>query len=198
MHTPVDFSAFVMNHLNIDNLTQQHLVGPTLNLLKGSCKSRVELEFHFEECYKAVNDKLDWHNPKGHQYPFDLSKPLPLIKVQVMKRYDYRYVEEIVVRREDDSIQELKEGDFPNLNLRDIEDMLLLLVQKKLLNLLRDVLYDMNVALGMFTRRVVIQKRVEDLQLGVESYHKKINVTRPETFRSNIPDLTPYTPYNNP
>ncbi|GJT67693.1 hypothetical protein Tco_1019173 [Tanacetum coccineum] len=82
MSTPIDFSAFVMNHLKIDNLTQQHLVGPTFNLLKGTCKSRVELEYHFEECYKAVTDRLDWTNPEGHQYPFDLSKPLPLIEVQ--------------------------------------------------------------------------------------------------------------------
>ncbi|GJT58076.1 hypothetical protein Tco_0993130 [Tanacetum coccineum] len=29
-------------------------------------------------CYKAVTDRLDWTNPGGHEYPFDLSKPLPL------------------------------------------------------------------------------------------------------------------------
>nr|GEV07930.1 hypothetical protein [Tanacetum cinerariifolium] len=40
----------------------------------------VELEYYFEECYQAVNDRLDWHNPEGREYPFDLSKPLPLIK----------------------------------------------------------------------------------------------------------------------
>ncbi|GKF00535.1 hypothetical protein Tco_0023885, partial [Tanacetum coccineum] len=81
MSTPIDFSAYVMNHLNIDNLTHQHLVGLTFNLLKGTCKSRVELEYHFEEGYKAVSDHLDWTNPEGHQYPFDLSNPLPLIEV---------------------------------------------------------------------------------------------------------------------
>ncbi|GKE87522.1 hypothetical protein Tco_1564997, partial [Tanacetum coccineum] len=36
--TPIDFSAYVMNHLKIDKLTQEHLVGPTFNLLKGTCK----------------------------------------------------------------------------------------------------------------------------------------------------------------
>ncbi|GJS91063.1 hypothetical protein Tco_0773699 [Tanacetum coccineum] len=50
----------------------------------------------------------------------------------------------------------------------------------------------------MFTRRVVILKRVEDLQLGVESYQKKLNITRPETFMSDISKRTPYTAYNNP
>nr|GFD01686.1 hypothetical protein [Tanacetum cinerariifolium] len=30
----------------------------------------------------AVTGQLDWHNPKGHEYLFDLSKPLPLIEDQ--------------------------------------------------------------------------------------------------------------------
>ncbi|GKB82316.1 hypothetical protein Tco_0949211 [Tanacetum coccineum] len=64
---------------NIDNLTQDHLVGPVFNLLKGTCKSHVELKYNIEECYKAVTDRLDWNNPEGKKYPFDLSKPLPLI-----------------------------------------------------------------------------------------------------------------------
>ncbi|GKB45660.1 hypothetical protein Tco_0896413 [Tanacetum coccineum] len=47
--------------------------------MKGTCKSVVELECHLEEVFKATNDQLDWHNPKGRPYPHDLSKPLPLI-----------------------------------------------------------------------------------------------------------------------
>nr|GEZ76111.1 hypothetical protein [Tanacetum cinerariifolium] len=56
--------------------------GLAFNLLKGTCKSFVELEYHFEECYKAVTDQLDWNNPEGHEYPFDLSKSLPLMEAQ--------------------------------------------------------------------------------------------------------------------
>ncbi|GJU72115.1 retrovirus-related pol polyprotein from transposon TNT 1-94 [Tanacetum coccineum] len=82
MDTPIDFSAYVMNRLKIDNLTQEILVGPAFNLLKGSCKSFTELEYHFEECYKVVNDRLDWHNPEGREYPFDLNKLLLLIEDQ--------------------------------------------------------------------------------------------------------------------
>nr|GEY84092.1 hypothetical protein [Tanacetum cinerariifolium] len=37
------------------------------------------LEYEFEECYKALSEKLDWENHEGVDYPFDLSKPLPLI-----------------------------------------------------------------------------------------------------------------------
>ncbi|GJX21539.1 hypothetical protein Tco_0225984 [Tanacetum coccineum] len=208
------------------------MVGLAFNLLKGTCKSRVELDYHLKECYKAVNDRLDWHNLEGHKYPFDLSKPLPLVedrggsssrkyttsttKTKAAKydniegiedrvptlwipvKYDYGYLEEIEVRREDHKLYKFKEGDFPRLNLHDIEDMLLLLVQKKLSNLERDDLFSLGVALRMFTRRIVILHRVEDLQLGVKSYQEKLNITKPETYRSDISKRTPYTAYNNP
>nr|GEX53617.1 hypothetical protein [Tanacetum cinerariifolium] len=53
--------------------------GPTYELMKGSCKSLVELEFFLKEVYKATTDQLDWNNPEGQQYPHDLIKPLSLI-----------------------------------------------------------------------------------------------------------------------
>nr|GEW75361.1 uncharacterized mitochondrial protein AtMg00810-like [Tanacetum cinerariifolium] len=167
MGTPIYFSAYVMNRLKIDNLTQEILVGHAFNLLKGTCKSFAELEYHFDECYKAVNDRIDWHNPEGREYPI-----LTVTSVKVMRWYDYGYLEEIVVRRDDNELYKFKEVDFPRLNLCDIEDMLLLLVQKKLSNLDIDDRYD----------------------LGV----KKLNITRPETTRSNISKLTLYTAYKNP
>ncbi|GJZ85713.1 hypothetical protein Tco_0651052 [Tanacetum coccineum] len=79
MDTPLDFSAFMMNRLKIDTLTPELLAGPTFELMKGTCKSLVELEYFFEEVYKATTDQLDWHNPEGLKYPQDLRKPLPLI-----------------------------------------------------------------------------------------------------------------------
>nr|GEW07016.1 hypothetical protein [Tanacetum cinerariifolium] len=63
-----------------DTQSQPKSSWPALNLLKGTCKSFVEIEYHFKECYKAINDQLDWHNLKGNEYSFDLSKPLPLIE----------------------------------------------------------------------------------------------------------------------
>ncbi|GKB89818.1 hypothetical protein Tco_0962090, partial [Tanacetum coccineum] len=56
--TPIDFLAYVMNNLKIENLTQEHLIGPAFNLLKGTCRSRVELEYHFEECIEDMVPSL--------------------------------------------------------------------------------------------------------------------------------------------
>ncbi|GJX27582.1 hypothetical protein Tco_0233878 [Tanacetum coccineum] len=79
MDTPLDFLAFVMNRLKGDTLTPELLAGPTYELMKGSCKSLVELEYFLKEVCKAITDQLNWNNPKGQQYPYDLCKPLPLI-----------------------------------------------------------------------------------------------------------------------
>nr|GEZ78197.1 hypothetical protein [Tanacetum cinerariifolium] len=51
---------------------------PAFRLLKGTRNNYAELEYDFKECYKALSEKLDWENPEDDDYPFDLTKPLPL------------------------------------------------------------------------------------------------------------------------
>ncbi|GKC95404.1 hypothetical protein Tco_1160846 [Tanacetum coccineum] len=101
-----------------------------------------------------------------------------------MKKHGYGYQKEIVVRRADNDLYRFKEGDFPHLRINAIKDMLLLVVQNRLINLLGDDISDFAIALRMFTRSLIIQKLVKDLQLRVKSYQKKINVTKPETTKS--------------
>ncbi|GJU35597.1 hypothetical protein Tco_1183951 [Tanacetum coccineum] len=96
------------------------------------------------------------------------------------------------------AVTQVKEGDFPRLRINDIEDMILLVVQNRLTNLSGDDVSNFAIAFRMFTRSLVIQKRVEDLQLGVESYQKKINVTKPKTTKPSIRKRDPYNPYQDP
>ncbi|GKA12386.1 hypothetical protein Tco_0691932 [Tanacetum coccineum] len=117
--------------------------------------------------------------------------------LKIMKFFCYKHLEEIKVRRQDDKLYKFREGDFKRLRRKDIEDMLLLLVQGKLTNLNVDERFALNVALRMYTRRIVIQERVEDLQLAVESYQKKINLTKPDTYRTDLRKMTPYTAYRD-
>nr|GEV39426.1 reverse transcriptase domain-containing protein [Tanacetum cinerariifolium] len=260
MDTPVDFLAFLINWLKVDTLTPELLAGPTYELIKGSCKSLVELEFFLKEVYKATTDQLDWINPKGYQYPHNLLKPLPLIlnsrghcvipfdhfinndleylcggassrkyttsvtktkatnyrhikefacdvyskhriiavtKLKIVEWHNYKCLDWIMVRRDDDKLYKFKEGDFKRLRLQDIEDMLLLPVQGKLKNLTVKESFAFNVSFRMFTRSIVFQRRVEDLQLGVESYQKKLNLTRPDTHRSDLKRKEAYITYSN-
>nr|GEX08592.1 hypothetical protein [Tanacetum cinerariifolium] len=157
---------FLMNRLN--TLTLELLAGPTYELMKGSSKSLVELEFFLKEVYKIVK----WNN--------------------------YKHLDWITVRRDDEKLYKFKEGDFKRLRIQDIEDMLLLVVQGKLTNLTVKEHFTFNVSLRMFTRSIVIQRRVEDLQLGVESYQKKLNLTRPDTYRSDLKRKEAYIAYSSP
>nr|GEY51183.1 hypothetical protein [Tanacetum cinerariifolium] len=142
------------------------------NLLKGTSKSIMELEYHLEECSKATAERLNWYNPENKSYPFDVRNPLPLIqdrrgrkiipkdyfinkdleylkvtRLKIKKMYDYDHLEEIEVRRDDQQLYMFKEEYFKRLRLQDIEDMLLFLVQQKLTNLTIDERFDLNVAL---------------------------------------------------
>ncbi|GJR31671.1 hypothetical protein Tco_1107903 [Tanacetum coccineum] len=123
---------------------------------------------------------------------------IAVTKVEIVEWHDYKHLDWITVRRDDDVLYKFKEGDFHRLRIQDIEDMLLLLVQGKVTNLSVEERIAFNVSLRMFTRRVVIQRRVEDLQLGVESYQKKLNLTKPDTYRSNLRRQDAYTPYSDP
>ncbi|GJR54325.1 hypothetical protein Tco_1404846 [Tanacetum coccineum] len=69
---------------------------------------------------------------------------------------------------------------------------------RKLANLTVEERLAFNVSLRMFTRSVVIQRRVEDLQLGVESYQKKLNLTKPDTYISDLKLNEAYSAYSNP
>nr|GFA42984.1 hypothetical protein [Tanacetum cinerariifolium] len=59
MSTQIDLCAFIMNGLNINNLTQETLLGPAFRLFKGIRSNYVELEYDFKECYKALSEKID-------------------------------------------------------------------------------------------------------------------------------------------
>ncbi|GKD62259.1 hypothetical protein Tco_1299768 [Tanacetum coccineum] len=245
MATPIDFSKYVLNRLQIDHLTQEILVGPAYNLLKGTRTSSIELEYNMEECFKALIDRLDWNNPEGDHCPFDLTKPLPLkghpdhlivaaeyffkndlvflksfnpekivhyvyhedkrsskilgVKSVSVKKLDgYGHLEEIMVKRADRQLYKFKEGDFVDLHLNDIEDMLLLAIQHKLFHLNDSDIVDFIVALRMFTRSLIIKRCVEDLQLGVESYQKKLNITEPQKTFPEIEFKELYTPSHKP
>nr|GEY47598.1 hypothetical protein [Tanacetum cinerariifolium] len=258
LDTPIDFFNFIMYRLGVDTLTPELLAGPTYELMRGSCNSLTELEYHLEEVYKATTDRLDWVNPEGQQYPHNLLQPLSLIPnnrgrrvipfahfinndleylqggassqkyttsmtktkaadyghikwiedlvprtmwiqepinynkhalwgvthwgqkrqqfygfavnresaldvyskrriiavidLKIVDWHNYKHLDWISVCRDDDKIYKFKEGDFKRLRLKDIEDMLLLLVQGKLSNLTVEECFAFNVSLRMFTR----------------------------------------------
>ncbi|GJZ15265.1 hypothetical protein Tco_0550942, partial [Tanacetum coccineum] len=217
MDTPLDFSAFVMNWLKVDTLTLELLVGPTFELMKGSCMSLVELEYFLEEVCKATIDKLDWNNPEGQQYPHDMRKPLPLIPNSQGRRvipFDHFINNDLAYLRGGSSsrtyatsVTKTKAVDYGHVKW--IEDLVLNTMWSPhriiAVTKLQIVKWHNYKHLDWTTVRrnddkisIVIQRRVEDLQLGVESYQKKLNLRRPDTYRSDLKRLPTYSAYLNP
>nr|GEU82480.1 hypothetical protein [Tanacetum cinerariifolium] len=228
MGTPVDFLAFIMDRLKVDTLTLELLDRPTYELMKGSCKSLVELEFFLEEVYKATTDHRKyttsvtktkaadyghikwiedlvprtmwsqepvsydkhvlwgishWGRKRQQFYGFAVNKEsardvyskrriITVTELKIVEWHNYKHLDWITMRRDDEKLYKFKEGDFKRLCIQDIEDI-------------------------MFTRSIVIQRHMEDRQLGVESYQKKLNLTKPDTYRFDLKRKEAYTAYSN-
>ncbi|GJY75747.1 hypothetical protein Tco_0480863 [Tanacetum coccineum] len=89
---------------------------------------------------------------------------------ECQKLHGYGHLEEIAVRRADRQLFQLDDSDI----------------------------VDLIVALCMFTRSLIIKRRVKDLQLGVESYQKKLNITAPQKTFLEIEFKELYTPSYKP
>ncbi|GJW21047.1 hypothetical protein Tco_0031669 [Tanacetum coccineum] len=194
MATHIDFSAFMMNRLKIDYLTQELLIGPTYDLIKGTpyphdlskplpliLNTRGHLVILFDH---FINNDLKYlkGGSLSHKYTTSITKTKAANYGQI------KWIEDRIPRSmwsTDDKLYKFREGDFKRLRRQDIEDMLNLLVQGKLKNLSLDERYALNVALRMYIRRIVIQERVEDLQVAVESYQKKINLSTNRLMRTD-------------
>ncbi|GJR52348.1 hypothetical protein Tco_1402869 [Tanacetum coccineum] len=158
---------------------------------------------------QGTSFELDWENPEGDDYPFNLSKPLPLITLGNRQRVpfelfinnDLKYLQGgILTMTYMTSTTKTKAAKYDLPGIEDMVPNIRASIKRRcnsfnsvfcitcdmsknwLTNLSRDNVADFAIALRMFTKSLVIQKRVEDLQLGVESYQKKINVTKPDSL----------------
>nr|GEU36944.1 hypothetical protein [Tanacetum cinerariifolium] len=179
----------------------QNLLERMFNQKYHSSRLQIQICLRIKEGIWRAQHKTFYAYAQGLESTHDVYSTkciLEVTRVDVIKKHGYGYLREIEVRRADNVLYTFKEGDFPRLRLNDIKDMLILVAQNRLTNLSGDDVADFDIALKMFTRSLVIQKRVEDLQLGAKSYQKKINVTRPDTVRPDLQKRYPHTPYQDP
>nr|GEU50123.1 hypothetical protein [Tanacetum cinerariifolium] len=166
--------------------------GLAFRLLKGTRSNYVELEYDFKECYKALSEKIDWENLEGDDYPFNLSKPLPLITRRNHQSVPFEF--------------------FINNDLKYLQGGTSTMTYTMSTTKTKAAQYDLpgieDMVPNMITQVSVMRKhgygyleeivRVEDLQLGVKSYQKQINITKHDTIRLDLRKRHTYTPYKNP
>ncbi|GKA51585.1 hypothetical protein Tco_0744781 [Tanacetum coccineum] len=73
----VIFGKLVKKIFKKDKITKEDVEGP-FELLKGTCKNIIKLEYKMEQCHLALIYKIDWTNLESDRFHHDLSKPLPL------------------------------------------------------------------------------------------------------------------------
>ncbi|GKA01591.1 hypothetical protein Tco_0674256 [Tanacetum coccineum] len=106
----------------------------------------------------------------------------------VKKLHGYGHLEEIVVKRADRKLYKFKEGDFVDLHLNDIEDMLLLAIQHKLFHLNGSDIVDFIVALHgtLKTARDELHHIKLDFRLGYNKEMLKRKWTATDKRRSEL------------
>ncbi|GJX09951.1 hypothetical protein Tco_0199810 [Tanacetum coccineum] len=147
---------------------------------------------------QGIEDMIsDRWSKETHRYIFEALNGIhhwikSVVHAVVKKKWGYGFLTSIVVKRFDDKEYEFSYADLLRLSLNDVEDMYLFQVQDKLHHLPLEFVKYFHNALLLFIRRVIIQNRVEENQLEVESYQKTLNLTKPMMFFEGIDQKTPF------
>nr|GEX32967.1 hypothetical protein [Tanacetum cinerariifolium] len=194
----------------LDTLTPELLAGPTYELMKGSCKSLVELEFFLEEVYKATTNQLDWNNPEGQQYPCNLLKPLPLIpnsRGRHVIPFDHFINNDLEYlrggasnRKYITSVTKIKAADYGHIkesliggaNVNSSIDLQSTgsLLEMSTLNVESSLSPNFRFSSGTI-RSIWIGSRCQKLP-------NKLNLIKPDTYCSDLKHKEAYTAYSNP
>nr|GEZ80121.1 hypothetical protein [Tanacetum cinerariifolium] len=197
LDTPIDFSNFIMNRLGVDTLTPKLLAATTdqldwvnpegqqyphnllqpLSLIPDNRGHRVIPFEHF------INNDLEYLRGGASSRKYTTS----MTKTKVADYGHIKWIEDLFYgfavnweyalnvysKRRIIAVTDLKIVEWHNYKHLD---------WISLSNLTGEEHFAFNVSLRMFTRSIVIQRHVEDLQLGVESYQKRLNRTKPDTY----------------
>ncbi|GJZ27210.1 hypothetical protein Tco_0571463 [Tanacetum coccineum] len=162
--------------------------GPAYEIVKVFHLNVIHLQYQMEECHKLLTDQVDESiirpalsisKMKAAYYPdVGLEQMVP-DQMWIEEECKYDYMKKIVLRRADFKEYTIAERDFKYLYPSDFEDLYLLNLQGHLNHLPPKDKKILTIAVNLWTRNLVIRQRVEDFQLGIESYQTQLNLTKP-------------------
>ncbi|GKA70944.1 hypothetical protein Tco_0777083 [Tanacetum coccineum] len=103
---------------------------------------------------------------------------LSVLSIKTYERYGYTYLREIVIHRADYKEYKILEANFKNLHSNDFKDLYLLQLQGKLNHVFGAEKVHLFNVVNLWIRNIVIRKRVEDLQLGIENRNDQKKMMR--------------------
>nr|GEY49233.1 hypothetical protein [Tanacetum cinerariifolium] len=142
---------------------------------------------------------IDRHTSKGDRSTVRTHiRILSVVRIEVFSMYGYDYMKKIVLRRTDLNEHVIAERDFKYLYPSDFEDLNLLNLQGHLNHLPPKDKKILSTAVNQWTRQLVIRQRVEDFQLGIESYQTQVNLTKPQWTTTGFEYKHDYTVIESP
>ncbi|GJT89322.1 hypothetical protein Tco_1071039 [Tanacetum coccineum] len=177
----------------ISELTQKDLEGPAYEIIKVFHPDVVHLQFQMEECHKVLTDQVD-----DAILRYNVSKPLPMggdpghvtIQPDIFFNKDLEYLRYgRKIGRPALLISKMKAAYYPDVGLEQmVLDQMWIEEECKydvaamyghLNHLSPEDKKILTTAVNLWTRNLVIRQRVEDFQLGIESYQTQLNLTKP-------------------
>ncbi|GJS76607.1 hypothetical protein Tco_0726488 [Tanacetum coccineum] len=207
MSTPIDFSAYIMNGLNITNMTQETLLGPAFNLLKGTRTNFAKLEYDFEEFMNGNHQIVpvdyffnnDLKYLQGGILTMTYTTSITKTKATQDQRktfygyarglessHDMYYTKRILAVTQLEVMRKHGYGYLREIEVRRADNNLYTFKEGDFSRIRINDIEDMLL--------LVVKNRLTNI-LGND---KKINVTKPETTRPGIQKRDPYTPYQDP
>ncbi|GKB00843.1 hypothetical protein Tco_0828887 [Tanacetum coccineum] len=123
---------------------------------------------------------------------------LSVVRIEVFLIYGYDYMKKIILRRTDNQEYTIAKNDFKDLYPSDFEDLYLLNLQGHLNHLPPRDKKILSTAVNLWIRNLVIRKRVEDFQLGIESYQTQLNLTKPRWEATGLEFMHDYKILDSP
>ncbi|GKB18612.1 hypothetical protein Tco_0852535 [Tanacetum coccineum] len=167
------FPAIIFNDADIEEWTSRWV---NKCVKKFNPYARYGVEHWKNPHAKIFYIKRQKEHGKPKEVVYSNSKIIKVIKTYWELGHEHKFITEIVARRANECIVSITESDYKNLNKNDIEDIYLLIMNSKVLDYAEIGLLW---SLSVFIRSSLIWERVQDFQLGIESYQQKVNLTAP-------------------
>nr|GFB20077.1 hypothetical protein [Tanacetum cinerariifolium] len=206
------FMDWFYKRQGITELKPKDLEGPAFEIVKFFHPDVIHLQYQMEECHKLLTDSVDdpilRHN---------VSKPLPLdcLPSQVTIQSGFFFSKDLEYlkygskgRRPALSISKMKAEYYPDAGLEQMVPVQFWIDE--------ECKYDIAAMYGhlnrlppkdkkilttlvnQWTRHLVIRKRMEDFQLGIESYQTQLDLTKPQWDARSFEYKHDYTVIDSP
>nr|GEX44966.1 hypothetical protein [Tanacetum cinerariifolium] len=132
-------------------------------------------DYNISAAYSITHFYITRHSaPSDRRAVGSHMRILSVISIKTFKRYGYAFLREIVIRRADYNEYKISNDDF---------------------KIYKFYLYN---AINLWIRNFVIRQHVGDLQLGIESYQTKLNLTEPRWDATDFLFKEDYTIVSKP